>query len=83
MAVLWGSATVLTSAGNPEKIQAGKTQLSAEELKAQEEEKKRLAEEMEKRRRKESSELVDILIARRWQELLGPFVKDPSEVRPS
>ncbi|OGG00551.1 hypothetical protein A3D78_03730 [Candidatus Gottesmanbacteria bacterium RIFCSPHIGHO2_02_FULL_39_14] len=24
MAVLWGSATVLTSAGNPEKIQAGK-----------------------------------------------------------
>jgi len=43
----------------------------------------RLKEEMEKRRRKESSELVDILIARRWQELLGPFVKDPSEVRPS
>lgn len=43
----------------------------------------RLHEEMEKKRRKESSEVIDVLIARRWQELLGPFPKDPSEVRPS
>ncbi len=41
----------------------------------------RLNEEMEKKRRKEESELIDILIARRWQELLGPFGKDPSEVQ--
>lgn len=40
----------------------------------------RLKAEMEKKRRKESSEIMDTLIARRWHELLGPFVKDPSEV---
>ena len=41
-----------------------------------------LQEEMAKRRKepKEPSELMDLLIARRWQELLGPFPKDPSEV---
>ena len=43
-----------------EKIQAGKTQLSAEELKAQEEEKKRLAEEMEKRRKEYEAKAKDI-----------------------
>ncbi len=41
----------------------------------------RLREEMEKRRNKEESEIMDTLIARKWQELLGPFVKDPSEVQ--
>ena len=41
--------------------------------------------EMAKRRRepKEPSELMDLLIARRWHELLGPFVKDPNEARAS
>ncbi|OGG03942.1 hypothetical protein A2W14_05750 [Candidatus Gottesmanbacteria bacterium RBG_16_37_8] len=29
MAVLWGSATVLTSSGNPEKIQAGKDMITS------------------------------------------------------
>jgi len=39
--------------------------------------------EMEKRRRRprEESELMDILIAYRFQELLGPFTNDPAEVR--
>ncbi len=41
----------------------------------------RLKEELEKRRNKEASDLMDILIARRWPELLGPFAKDPSEVQ--
>ncbi len=41
----------------------------------------RLKEEMEKKRNKEGSDLMDILIVRRWQELLGPFAKDPSEVQ--
>jgi ethylbenzene hydroxylase subunit beta/complex iron-sulfur molybdoenzyme family reductase subunit beta len=44
-----------------------------------------LTSEMAKRRKdpKEPSELMDLLIARRWKELLGPFPKDPSEVRAS
>jgi ethylbenzene hydroxylase subunit beta/complex iron-sulfur molybdoenzyme family reductase subunit beta len=40
-----------------------------------------LKEEIEKKRRKEESEVMDILIVRRWQELLGSFIKDPSEVQ--
>lgn len=40
----------------------------------------RLKDEIDKKKRKEESELIDVLIARKWQELLGPFVKDPSEV---
>lgn len=44
---------------------------------------KRLGEEIERKRKKEESEIMDTLIARRWQELLGPFPKDPSEVTPS
>ena len=38
--------------------------------------------EMAKRRRtpKESSELVDLLIAKRWAALLGPFQEDPTHV---
>jgi ethylbenzene hydroxylase subunit beta/complex iron-sulfur molybdoenzyme family reductase subunit beta len=40
----------------------------------------RLKEEMEKKRRKEESQVMDTLIVRRWQELLGPFIHDPSEV---
>lgn len=42
----------------------------------------RLESELAKRRRepKEPSELMDILIARRWGENLGPFQRDPSEV---
>jgi steroid C-25 hydroxylase beta subunit len=42
-----------------------------------------LKSEIEKKRRKEDSELMNTLIARRWQELLGPFPKDPSEVTTS
>jgi len=41
----------------------------------------RLQQEIDKKRKKEESEIMDVLIARRWQELLGPFVKDPSEAR--
>jgi ethylbenzene hydroxylase subunit beta/complex iron-sulfur molybdoenzyme family reductase subunit beta len=40
-----------------------------------------LKEEINKKARKEDSELMDILIVRRWQELLGSFIKDPSEVQ--
>jgi len=36
--------------------------------------------EMEKKRRGESSELMDMLIVYRWQELLGPFAQDPAEI---
>jgi ethylbenzene hydroxylase subunit beta/complex iron-sulfur molybdoenzyme family reductase subunit beta len=41
-----------------------------------------LRQEMGKRRKvpKEPSELMDLLIARSWKEILGPFPKDPSEV---
>jgi len=41
-----------------------------------------LKQEFAKRRKvpKEPSELMDLLIARQWKELLGPFVKDPTEV---
>jgi len=39
-----------------------------------------LQQERERKRQEGQSELMDILIARRWQELLGPFPKDPSEV---
>jgi hypothetical protein len=35
--------------------------------------------EMAKQRRGEHSELMDILIARRWKELVGEFSKDPAE----
>ena len=41
----------------------------------------RLKGEIEKKRKKEESKIMDVLIAARWQELLGPFVKDPSEAR--
>jgi len=41
----------------------------------------RLKEEIEKKKQKEDSEIMDTLIVRRWQELLGPFPKDPSEVQ--
>lgn len=37
--------------------------------------------EIEKKRNKQESPLMDILIVRRWQELLGSFAKDPSEVQ--
>ena len=36
--------------------------------------------EMARQRRGEHSELMDILIARRWNELMGEFGKDPAEV---
>jgi nitrate reductase beta subunit len=36
--------------------------------------------EMEKQRAGERSELMDILIARRWTEMLGPYGGDPGEV---
>jgi len=36
--------------------------------------------EMEKQRSGERSELMDILIARRWTELIGPYGRDPAEV---
>jgi DMSO reductase family type II enzyme iron-sulfur subunit len=36
--------------------------------------------EMEKKRRGESSELIDTLIAYRWQDLFGPFTADPAEI---
>jgi len=39
-----------------------------------------LREEMEKKRRGEDSELMDILIMRRWQEALGPFTRNPAEI---
>ena len=41
-----------------------------------------MKQEMAKRRTepKELSELMDLLIARHWKELLGPFPKDPDEV---
>jgi hypothetical protein len=44
-----------------------------------------LRQEMAKRRKvpKEPSELMDLLIARQWKEILGPFAKDPSEVEAS
>lgn len=41
----------------------------------------RLKEGLERKRKKEESEIMDTLIARKWQELLGPFGKDPSEVQ--
>jgi ethylbenzene hydroxylase subunit beta/complex iron-sulfur molybdoenzyme family reductase subunit beta len=40
-----------------------------------------LNDEIVKKRNKEESELMNILIVRRWQELLGEFPKDPSEVQ--
>jgi len=42
-----------------------------------------IKQEMAKRRKepKEPSELLDLLIARHWKELLGPFTGDPSEVK--
>jgi ethylbenzene hydroxylase subunit beta/complex iron-sulfur molybdoenzyme family reductase subunit beta len=39
-----------------------------------------LRQEMEKARRGERSELMDILIAYRWQDMFKPFVKDPGEL---
>ena len=39
-----------------------------------------LKEEMEKARRGEQSELIDTLIAYRWQEMFKPFVQDPGEL---
>ena len=41
----------------------------------------RLEEEMAKRRRGEASEVMDTLIAYHWNELLGPFDRDPSSIR--
>ncbi|MBI4529355.1 MAG: respiratory nitrate reductase subunit beta [Deltaproteobacteria bacterium] len=41
----------------------------------------RLQEEIEKKRNKQDSPIMDVLIVRKWQELLGPFEKDPSEVQ--
>jgi len=39
-----------------------------------------LESEMARRRRGEPSELMDVLIGYRWQELLGPFAADPAEI---
>lgn len=39
-----------------------------------------LKREREKQRQRERSELMDVLIARRWVELVGQFAKDPAEV---
>ena len=36
--------------------------------------------EVAKRQRGEASELVDVLIGYRWEELLGPFTSDPAEI---
>jgi ethylbenzene hydroxylase subunit beta/complex iron-sulfur molybdoenzyme family reductase subunit beta len=43
----------------------------------------RLRAELAKRREepKQPSELMELLIARRWQEVLGPFTGDPREVQ--
>lgn len=44
-----------------------------------------LRQEIAKRRKvpKETSKLMDLLIARSWKELLGPFTKEPTEVEAS
>jgi ethylbenzene hydroxylase subunit beta/complex iron-sulfur molybdoenzyme family reductase subunit beta len=39
-----------------------------------------LKEEMAKTRAGEKSELMDILIAYRWQDMFKPFVQDPGEL---
>jgi nitrate reductase beta subunit len=39
-----------------------------------------LEEQMAKRRRGEVSELMDTLIAYKWQEVLGPFDRDPATI---
>ncbi|MFN8546086.1 MAG: 4Fe-4S dicluster domain-containing protein [Candidatus Binatia bacterium] len=36
--------------------------------------------EMARRQRGERSEVMDLLIAHRWHELLGPFTRDPAEI---
>lgn len=41
---------------------------------------KTLKNEMARARRGEKSELMDLLIARRWSEMLGPFTTDPTEI---
>jgi ethylbenzene hydroxylase subunit beta/complex iron-sulfur molybdoenzyme family reductase subunit beta len=41
----------------------------------------RLKEGIGRKRKKEESEIMDTLIATKWQQLLGPFEKDPSEVQ--
>lgn len=41
-----------------------------------------LERERERMRRGEGSELMDILIARNWKSLLGPFDRDPAEASP-
>ena len=40
-----------------------------------------LKREMEKKRRGEPSELMDTLIVYHWNELLGPFTRDPATIR--
>lgn len=37
--------------------------------------------EIDRRRRGEPSELMETLIAYRWKEMLGPFTRDPAEIR--
>jgi hypothetical protein len=39
-----------------------------------------LEDHLARRRRGEPSELLDILIAYEWKELLGPFTADPAEI---
>jgi len=36
---------------------------------------------LEKKRRGRPSELMDTLIAYEWDELLGPYVRDPAKIR--
>jgi nitrate reductase beta subunit len=36
--------------------------------------------EMARRQRGETSELLDVLIAYRWNDLLGPFTRDPADI---
>ncbi len=40
----------------------------------------RVAAERQKRMNGEGSELMDLLIARKWREMLGPFSRSPAEV---
>ncbi len=42
---------------------------------------KTLKAELEKKRRGRPSELMDTLIAYEWDELLGPYVRDPAKIR--
>jgi DMSO reductase family type II enzyme iron-sulfur subunit len=67
-------------------IQEGQRRIPAEYLESQfgprvGEAIRTLETEMARRKRGEPSEVMDVLIAYRWQELLGPFTRDPVEIQ--